>query len=196
SRTSEPAPRESRRSLVFARGVLLRLVVHRRQLLDLEVARAGGRGDFDFVALFAAHEAAAYGRGGGDESSGGVALFGRDESVGDYFLALRVVEYERGAVGGAVVRYLREVNRGEFAEALAQLLHARLNVLLARERGVILGVLSQVAELLCALDLARQVHVQLLVQLVQLPLELLLYDLCHLISSARVFRTREIIAKE
>src|ERR1051326_491382 len=163
--------------------------MQRRQLLDLEVARAGGRGDSDLVAFFAAHQAAAHGRGRGDESGGGVALFGCDEAVGDFLVALGVVEDERRAVGGAVVRDFREVNRGDFTQALAQLLDARLDVRLAFERGLVLGVLAQVAVLARLLNLARQVHAQLLVQSVQLLLKFLLDCLGHWLPSVRRFRS-------
>ncbi len=49
--------------LAFASGRFRGLVVERRQLSYLEAASAGGGANRDFVALFAAHQAAAHGRG-------------------------------------------------------------------------------------------------------------------------------------
>ncbi len=77
------------------------------------------------------------------------------------------------------MRDAREVDGGDFAEALPEVADARLHELLAGERGVVLGVLPEVAELFGALDLARQVDAQLGLQLVQFALELLLDAFGH-----------------
>src|SRR3712207_8018904 len=44
----------------------------------------------------------------------------RHQPVLDLLLALRVVEHDRRAVGHAVARHLRGVDRGQLADALAQ----------------------------------------------------------------------------
>ena len=72
-----------------------------------------------------------------------------------------------------------QVHQLDLADALLQQADARLDEPLPFFRRLVLGVLAQVAELARALDLARQLGLQLLVELRDLVLEFLQDPLFH-----------------
>src|SRR5436305_12605941 len=85
--------------------LIIWLVMERGPPATLELARAAGCRDFDLVARFAPHQTPPDGRGGGDETVRGVALFGRDEAVGHLLVALVIVEHDGRAVGDFAMRH-------------------------------------------------------------------------------------------
>ena len=78
-----------------------------------------------------------------------------------------------------VVRNPVEVHQLDLADALLQQADARLDQPLTFLRRLVFGVLAQIAELARALDLARQLRLQLLVELRDLVLEFLQDPLFH-----------------
>src|SRR6185503_19127399 len=79
----------------------------------------------------------------------------------------------------AVVRDLRRIDRRELAQAHAKLAEPSLHELLALQRGLVLAVLAQVAELHGFPDLLRKRDVQLVLELLDLRPELLFQFFNH-----------------
>ena len=78
-----------------------------------------------------------------------------------------------------VGRDLRRIDLRELAQALAELTESRLNELLPLERGLVLAVLAQVAELHRLPNFLRKRDVQLVLQLFDFFAELLLQLFDH-----------------
>src|SRR5712664_629931 len=83
---------------------LFRFVVKRLEPADFKPARTGRYSDDDFVACFLAHQASSDGRDSRNQTLRRIALFGRDQTVSDFLIALGVKEHERRTIGGFVAR--------------------------------------------------------------------------------------------
>ena len=118
------------------------------------------RDDLDLVAFFLVQDGAADRRGGGDHALLGVGVFGHHELVDDRVAVLDAKVHGRSEAR-AVVRDAIQVHHRDLADALLQHRDARVDDLLTLLRGLVLGVLAQVAQLARALDLLRQLDLQL-----------------------------------
>ena len=108
----------------------------------------------------------------------GVRVLGHDE-LEDERLAVALDDVHGRAEAGAVVRDAVDVDQRDLRHALLEHADARLDEPLPLLRGLVLGVLAQVAQLARALDLLGQLELQLAVERVDLVLELLDQSLFH-----------------
>src|SRR5262249_15881194 len=121
-------------------------VVDRRELHNFEPALARRSDDFNLVSLLAPHQAFAYRGGVRDLVLRNVGVFGHHQLV-DYFMTgVLVVQKYGGAVGYAVAREPRRINHCQVGEALSQVGNASSNIVLTIARGLVFGILGQVAE--------------------------------------------------
>src|SRR5438477_9311618 len=161
----------------------LRQIMHRRQSPDLPLALAHGETDLDLLPDFAAQERAAQRRCHRDRHLGD-AVFALDElpereCVNLLLLGIDVLDGHARAEADAVARDVLLAHVGEFREPQAQMVHARLRELLALERGLVFGVLAQIAVSARFLDLLRYHKRDLVVQALDFGLEFLLEAFDH-----------------
>ncbi len=116
--------------------------------------------DLDGVAFFLVENGAADRRGGGNHPLLRVRVFRHDELVDDRLAALRA-EMHRRSEPRLVVRNAIHVHERDLAHPLLQHRDARVDDPLPFLGGLVLGVLAQIAVLARALDLPRQVDLQL-----------------------------------
>src|SRR5690606_26552667 len=113
---------------------------------DLVLALPGGRVDGHLVALVLADQRARHRRGDRDHAELDVGLEVANDLVGLFFAGLGVGEHDRGAehdlVAGVELRHVDDLRVREFA---LELLDAALDEALLLARGVVLGVLLEVA---------------------------------------------------
>ena len=126
----------------------------------------------DLVAFFLVDERAADRRRRRDHAAVGIRVFRHHQLIDDR-LPCASFRWTVEPKPDPVVRNLVEVHQRDLADALLQHADARFDQALPLFRGVILGVLPQVAQLARALDLLRQLGLQLLLELMDLFFELL-----------------------
>src|SRR5262249_32984264 len=163
-------------------------VVNRDELGDLEVAfGAVGRLDDDLVALFLVEQRATDRRRRGDESLVDVGVFRHHELVDDR-LAVPFLQRDRRSEPDFVPGDPVQVHQLDLGHALLKQADTGFDEALPLFRGVVFRVFAQVAELARALDLARQLGFQLLVELRDLVLELLQDPVFHRQNGSRISR--------
>ena len=106
------------------------------------------------------------------------ASSGMHELVDDRVAALGA-QVHRRAEPGAVVRDAIEVDQRDLADALLEHRDAGVDDLLPLLGGLVLGVLAQVAQLARALDLLRQLELQLALERGDLVVETLQNAIFH-----------------
>src|SRR5262245_50429683 len=144
-------------------------VVDGHELQDFELAGAVRRGHRDFIAFFLVQELAADRRRGGNKALLRVGVFRHDELVLEFVFVL--TDGDARAETGLAVRNAVDVHERDLAHAALQHGNAGVDVGLAFLRGLIFGVLAQVAQLAGALDLLGELHVQLALERVDLVFE-------------------------
>ena len=96
---------------------------------------------------------------------------------------------QRRAEAGAILRNAIDLDQRDLGDALLQHADPRLDEPLPLFGRLIFGVLAQVAELAGALDLLRQLELQLVVQRLDFVFELLDQPILHRIPSRSGNRT-------
>src|SRR5262249_55573506 len=161
-------------------------VLNRDGLGDLEVAFGRvGRLDDDLVALFLVEQRATDRRRRGDESLVDVGVFRHHELVDDR-LAVLFLQRDRRSEPDSVPGDPVQVHQLDLGHALLKQADTGFDEALALFRGVVFRVFAQVAGR--ALDLARQLGFQLLVELRDLFLELLQDPVFHRQNGSRISR--------
>jgi hypothetical protein len=130
------------------------------QLDQLECLRPCRRNDLDVVAFFLVEDRAADRGGRGDHPLLRVGIFRHDELV-DEHRAVLVAKMHRGTERRLVARNALEIHELNLADALLQHRDPRIDNPLPLFRRFVFRVLAQVAVLARALDLPRQVDLQL-----------------------------------
>ena len=137
--------------------------------------------DFDRVAGFLVEKRAADRRGRGDEPLRRIGVFGHDE-LKHQLLAVALDDVERRSETGAIGRNAIDVDQRDLGDALLQHADPRLDQALPLFRRVVLRVLAQVAQLARALDLLRQLELQLAIERLDFVLEFLDQTIFHRVS--------------
>src|SRR5665213_2755690 len=145
--------------------------MNRNELRDLELARAAWRDDLHRVARLFVEERAADRRRGRDEPLRRVRVF-RHDQLKDERPARFLDDVDGGPETGAIARNAFDVDQRDLRHALLEHADPRLDEALPLLRRLVLGVLAQVAQLARALDLLRQLELQLVIQRLNLVLEL------------------------
>ena len=101
-----------------------------------------------------------------------IRVLGHDELI-DRQRSARVLEVHGRAEPDTVVRDPVQVHQRDLADTLLQHADASFDQALALLGRLVLGVLTEIAELPRALDLLRQLRLQLAVELLNLVFELL-----------------------
>jgi len=116
-----------------------------RKTRDLKFLSARRGLDFYFIAHFFAKQRAANGRRSGNHAFGDVRFFRSDELVFGFLGLAEFKEAHGGAVGGAIVRKIVEVEHGNFRHAAMQLAESRGDEGLALLGVFVLGIFGEVA---------------------------------------------------
>src|SRR5262245_60665896 len=148
------------------------LIMNGGELDELEPLAAVRRRDGDLVAFFFVEERTADRRGCRDQALLNVGIFGHDELIGDR-LAAGILEVHGRPEPHSVVGKLVEIHQRDLAHPLLEQADPRLHQTLPLFRRMILGVLTQIAQLTRALDFFRQLRLQLALQLLDLFFEFL-----------------------
>ena len=120
-----------------------------------------------------------------DQSLGRIGVF-RHHELEHQLLAGALDDVQRRSEAGAIGRNAIDVDQRDLGHALLQHADPRFDQPLTLLRRVVLGVLAQVAQLARALDLPRQLDLQLAIERVDLVFELLDQPLFHRFRHGRV----------
>src|SRR5436190_548119 len=121
---------------------------------DLERAPTVRSLNLYLVAFFLAYQSGTDRRKGRKEAFFRIAFFRSNKLVGDLFFFFEVEQDNGRAVGDAVMRQLRDIDRFQFAKPLCHLHQTGFHDGLPLERGLVLGIFAQIAEFAGLLDLS------------------------------------------
>src|SRR5450432_4104373 len=144
----------------------LGILVDGHQADYLEFLFTGGSGDLDFVAHFAVKQGLADRRSGGDEAVLGVGFLGTHQLVFDFDVFLGIEHGQTGAVAGAVLGDVGQVEHAQIAQALFQLADAGVYKSLALFGVFIFGVFGKIAVGASDGNLFGKIDVQLMRELI------------------------------
>src|SRR5471030_1718335 len=151
---------------------------NRLQLHDLELARAARRHHRHGVARLLVDQRLADRRRGGDHALRRVGVL-RHHELKAHLLAVAVDDFEGRAEAGTIVGNAIDVDQRDLGHAFLEHADARFDEALPLFRRLVLGVLAQIAELARALDLLRQLELELVVQRVNFVFEFLDQPVFH-----------------
>src|ERR1035437_3031383 len=141
---------------IRVRNFFVHLIVEGDQLEHFELAVAVGRDHGRGFADLLGQQGAADGRGRRDQALGDVGLLAGDEFVADLLVLAGLENHHARAEAALVVGNVDQVDQRQLAHSLLQLAEAGVHEDLALLGHVVLGVLAQVSERDCLLDLRRQ----------------------------------------
>ena len=172
-RDCAPFPLPPSPSPAFPAPVPVPLALMRRhELDDPELPGGGGETEADLVAHPPVPQGAPQRRRQGDVAGVEVHHLREHDHVGVAIIGVEIEDRHSGAETDPVGRRLMVRQLSELIEPLVQLAQPGLDELLSLERGLILGILPQVAELDRLSDGLRQKDVQLVAELIDLTAQL------------------------
>ena len=132
--------------------------------------RTARGGDLYGITRLLVQEGAADRRRRGDESLGSVGVLGHHERK-HHLLAVAVDHVERRSEAGAISRNPIDVEQRDLGDALLEHADAGFDEALPLFRRMVFRVLPKVAQLAGALDLFRELELQLMIERLDLLLE-------------------------